>query len=138
MGKRILFVDDDALLRRLVRDMLARTGFEVSLASSGLEGLDSARRQPPDLFLLDVMMPGMDGFEVCRRIRRDPRLHAIPVVILSAMHGPDLNEQAVAVGADACLAKPFPPEALINVVHLALQVVVLENKSKQMGAQVAG
>lgn len=138
MGKRILFVDDDALLRRLVHDMLVRAGFEVSLASSGTEGLDSARRHPPDLVLLDVMMPVMGGFEVCRRIRQDPRLHAMPVVILSAMHGPDLHEKAVAVGADACLTKPFRPDMLLNTVHMALQGAALEHKPKRVTASVTG
>jgi two-component system alkaline phosphatase synthesis response regulator PhoP len=92
MGKQILFVDDDALLRRLVRHMLEQGGYKVSLASSGKEGLTSARTQLPDLILLDLMMPGMNGFEVCREIRRDPRFSSTPVVMLTAMSSVDVND----------------------------------------------
>jgi CheY-like chemotaxis protein len=132
MRKHILFVDDDALLRRLVHDMLEHEGYNVSLASSGPEGLASARGQSPDLFLLDLMMPGMDGFEVCREIRRDHRLSAIPVVMLTAMNSSDVNKKALAAGADMCVSKPFRPDTLLNAVNIAIQVAVLETGPRKM------
>ena len=132
MGKHILFVDDDALLRRLVRDMLEQEGYDVSLASSGTEGLAYARSQLPDLILLDLMMPGMDGFEVCQKIRRDRRLSAIPVVMLTAMKSSDLNTQALTAGADLCVSKPFRQDTLLNAVTIALQVAVIETRPREM------
>ena len=132
MKNHILFVDDDALLRRLVHDMLEHEGYILSLASSGAEGLTSARGHPPDLILLDLMMPEMDGFEVCREIRRDHRLSAIPVVMLTAMTNSDLNKQALTAGADLCVSKPFRPDTLLNAVITALQVAVLRNRPKEM------
>jgi len=132
MGKHILFVDDDALLRRLVRDMLEQEGYKVSVASSGDEGLATARGQPPDLILVDVMMPGMDGFEMCQEIRRDHRLYAVPVVMLTAMKNPDLDERATAAGADMCLGKPFQPTSLLNAVTLALQDATRRGKRPQV------
>jgi CheY-like chemotaxis protein len=130
--KHILFIDDDALLRRLVHDMLEHEGYTLTLASSGAEGLASARGQPPDLILLDLMMPGMDGFEVCREIRRTPRLSAMPVVMLTAMKNSDLNKQALTAGADLCLSKPFQPDTLLTAVTTALQAALLRNRPKEM------
>jgi DNA-binding response OmpR family regulator len=132
MRKHILFIDDDALLRRLVHDLLDHEGYHVSLASSGTEGLASARSQPPDLILLVLMMPGMDGFEVCREIRRDHRLSAIPVVMLTAMDSSDVNTQALTAGADMCVSKPFRPDTLRTAVTTALQVAVPRNRPKEM------
>jgi CheY-like chemotaxis protein len=132
MRNHILFVDDDALLRRLVHDMLKHEGYILTLASSGAEGLASARGHPPDLILLDLMMPGMDGFEVCREIRRDHRLSAIPVVMLTAMISSDVNKKALTAGADMCVSKPFRPDTLLNAVNIALQVAVLETRPREM------
>jgi DNA-binding response OmpR family regulator len=130
--KHILFIDDDALLRRLVHDMLEHEGYLLTLASSGAEGLASARGRPPDLILLDLVMPGMDGFEVCREIRRDHRLSAIPVVMLTAMKNSDLNKEALTAGADLCVRKPFRPDTLIAAVTAALQAALLRNRPKEM------
>jgi len=138
MAQRILFVDDDSLLQRLVHDVLDREGFSVSLASTGEEGLSSAHGDPPDLILLDIMMPGMDGFEVCQRIRRDHRLRPIPVVILTAMKKPNLNERAFAAGADMCLTKPFQPDELVSAVSFALRTSALKKGRKRMDVGLAG
>jgi CheY-like chemotaxis protein len=79
------------------------------------------------VILLDVMMPGMDGFEVCGAIRRDHALHKIPVVMLTAMESQDLHERACAAGAELCMTKPFWPEGLLNAVNIALQNVTLRH-----------
>jgi len=130
MGTHILCVDDEPLMRQLVSDVLKRHGFEVALATNGAEGLERARRRPPDLIVLDIMMPDMDGFEVCRQLRLDPRLRTIPVVMLTAMQSAKLNEQAFAVGADVCMTKPFVPDRLVNMVNIALQNAARQNKPK--------
>lgn len=131
MATRVLFVDDDALMGRLVRDFLEQEGFQVTVAPSGKDGLDLARQSPPDLILLDIMMPGMDGFEVCRALRKDVQLHKVPVVMLTAMESAKLNEQAFAAGAEVCMTKPFRPDRLLNVVNLALQNAALKRRPKQ-------
>ena len=128
MGKHILFVDDEALMRNLVGDVLREQGFQVSLAISGNDGLESARSCRPDLIVLDIMMPDMDGFEVCQEIRRDNQLHTIPVVMLTAMDNFKLNEQAFAAGADVCMTKPFVPDRLVNMVRTTLLNVTLKNQ----------
>ena len=127
MESRVLFIDDDASIGKLVRGLLEQRGFQVTLATSGRQGLDIARSNPPDVILLDVMMPGMDGFEVCGMIRQDQALHKIPVVMLTAMDSQDLHERACAAGAELCMTKPFWPERLLNVVNIALQNVSLKS-----------
>jgi two-component system alkaline phosphatase synthesis response regulator PhoP len=112
--------------------MLEHEGYLLTLASSGAEGLASARGRPPDLILLDLMMPGMDGFEVCREIRRDHRLSAIPVVMLTAMKNSDFNREALTAGADLCVSKPFRPDTLVAAVTAALQAALLRNRQKEM------
>ena len=121
MGCRVLFIDDDPLVGKLVRDLLEQEGYQVAVAISGKEGLNIARAQPPDVFLLDIMMPGMDGFQVCEAIRRDHALRSIPVVMLTAMESQKLNEQAFAAGAELCMTKPFSPERLLNAVNITVQ-----------------
>jgi DNA-binding response OmpR family regulator len=134
-GGRVLFIDDDPLVGKVVRDFLEQEGFQVAVATSGMAGLDLARSNPPDLFLLDIMMPGMDGFEVCDAIRRDQALCKLPVVMLTAMESQKLNERAFAVGAEVCMTKPFSPERLLNAVNIALQNASLKriksDKKKQ-------
>jgi CheY-like chemotaxis protein len=93
----------------------------VTVATTGKDGLDIARRHPPDLILLDVMMPGMDGFEVCKEVRQDAGLRKVSVVMLTAMESPKLNLRAFAAGAEVCVTKPFQPARLINAVHMVLQ-----------------
>jgi CheY-like chemotaxis protein len=135
MGSRVLFIDDDPLIGKLVRDLLEEEGFQVTVATSGQEGLDLARSHPPEVFLLDIMMPGMDGFEVCEAIRRDHALRSIPVVMLTAMESQKLNEQAFAAGAELCMTKPFSPKRLLNAVNIALQNASLKRINSEKKKQ---
>ncbi len=128
-GGRVLFIDDDALVAELVQDILEQEGFQVAIAPSGMAGLDLARSDPPKLFLLDIMMPGMDGFEVCEAIRRDRALCKVPVIMLTAMDSQNLNERAFAAGAEVCMTKPFAPERLLNAVNTALQNAFLKRSN---------
>ena len=100
-GGAVLSIDNDPLVVKSVQDFLEQEGFQVALATSGMAGLDLARSAPPALFLLDIMMPGMDGFEVCEAIRRDHALCKAPVIMLTAMDSQNLNKRAFAAGADA-------------------------------------
>ena len=86
---RVLVVDDDNNLRTIIATNLELEGFDVVSASGGEEALDHLRKQPVDLVLLDVMMPGLDGFEICRRIKADPALAPIPVVMVTALEDVD-------------------------------------------------
>jgi CheY-like chemotaxis protein len=96
--RRILLVDDSEPLRKLARVVLERKGgFEVALAASGEEGIEAARADPPDLVLLDVLMPGIDGLETLRRLRADPATAAIPVVFLTGRDDEEIA-QAAALG----------------------------------------
>ncbi|MGZ8493478.1 MAG: response regulator [Gemmatirosa sp.] len=102
---RVLVADDEEGTLGLMAEMLAHAGFDVVQARDGIEALARAREAPPDLALLDVMMPGLDGREVCRRMSADPALTKVPVVLHSAADERDIDWRAC--GADAFLQKPF-------------------------------
>lgn len=109
---RLLLIDDDADLRKLIKITLEFTaGWAVTTAADGAAGLEEARRQRPDAILLDVMMPVMDGYEVCRHLKQDPALAPIPVVLLTARKEQD-QERLRGSGAAGVVLKPFDPEAL--------------------------
>jgi len=120
MARHVLVVDDDPLIGQYLVDVLDGKGFTVTVARNGKEGLEAARSQRPDLILLDVMMPELNGFQVCEALRRDPALEATPVVMLTAMENQKLNELAFEAGAEACMTKPFQPDRLINIINLAI------------------
>lgn len=108
--RSVLIVDDDPLVRELLGEVLGSDAFDLRFAADGPTALQEVEAELPDLVLLDVMMPGMDGFEVCRRLRHvHPHLR---IVILTARVGRDEEAVALAAGADAFLAKPFSPLAL--------------------------
>jgi CheY-like chemotaxis protein len=119
-GKRVLIVDDDPMVRRLVRDYLEIAEYGVSEAVDGSDGVIKAEAQHPDIILLDLMMPGMDGYEVCRALKSNPGTREIPVIIATASGDVKLNHLAYAAGAHACITKPFRREALEAVIGLTL------------------
>src|SRR5688500_13916196 len=97
---RILVIDDSPPNVALVRAQLERAGHRVLTASTGREGLVVAAANPPDLILLDVMMPGLDGYEVCQRLKADPATRAIPVVMLTSLRERTDKIRALEIGAD--------------------------------------
>jgi CheY-like chemotaxis protein len=103
----ILLTDDDAMLRRLVKRMLEVDGYAVIEARSGEECLAQFAASPPVLVLLDAMMPGLDGFETCRRLKKLPGGDAIPVLMITGLDDADLHEQVAAAGAIGVLSKPI-------------------------------
>ncbi len=108
----ILVIDDDELVSRTLQRALKVYGYQVMVAHSGTEGLQLARRHQPDLFILDIMMPGADGYQVCRQIRGDPLLSDLPVLFLTARLKDEDKIEGFRAGADDYLTKPFNMEEL--------------------------
>lgn len=116
--ERILVVDDEASILQLVTYNLIRTGYEVTSAESGEEALQTAKREAFDLVLLDVMLPGMDGFEVCKEIRKSS---AVPIIMLTA-RGEEIDRVVgFEIGADDYVTKPFSPRELLGRVKAILR-----------------
>ena len=120
MTKKILVVDDEPMVIKMATDALRARGFDVIDAASGYEGLIMARETHPDLILLDVVMPDLDGHEVLARLRKDERTKAIPVIHLSAIGDFDEQLQAMEHGADDYITKPFKPTDLADRVEAFL------------------
>jgi CheY-like chemotaxis protein len=118
---RVLIVDDDPVIRDVVRAVLEDGSYELEEAENGDDALRAAAKRPPDLVLLDVMMPGMDGFEVATRIKADPKLAKTVVVMLTAKDAPEDRKRGLASGADAYFTKPFSPLELLSTVAVALE-----------------
>jgi len=110
----VLVVDDDAFIRRPLELILSEEGFRPVLASDGDDCLTLIDRDRPDLIILDVMMPGRDGFEVCDTIKRDPHLADIPVILLSARGRESDRARGMSVGAADFFTKPYSPSELIR------------------------
>ena len=107
MSRRILVVDDDPRLLHVVAMYLSIEGYEVDTAANGEEGLRLLEQKRPDLVILDVMMPGIDGLEACRRIKSNPETRSIPVVLFTALSRTDDVENGRAAGANRFINKPF-------------------------------
>jgi two-component system, OmpR family, alkaline phosphatase synthesis response regulator PhoP len=118
---KILVIDDEKDLRELVKYSLQKEGFGVESVNDGESGLAAAVSSPPDLVLVDLMMPGIDGLEVCRRLRSDNRTNAIPVVILTAKSGEPDRVVGLELGADDYVTKPFSPRELAARVKAVLR-----------------
>jgi two-component system phosphate regulon response regulator PhoB len=123
-AKRILSIDDDPEIRELVTEVLSRAGWDVVAAADGPSGLRAAREHCPDLILLDVMMPGMNGYAVCDDLQIDPRTSHVPVVFLTAMNDPRDRARALALGATDYLVKPFDPRTVAECVARNLSVAL--------------
>ena len=118
--KTVLVIDDQPFFVTMQQNLLKQQGYRVLAATNGTDGLARAKQFKPDLILLDVEMPGLDGFAVCEKLKQDEELRQIPVVILTATQDIKLNEKAFKVGAEATVMKSISGERLINVVRLAL------------------
>ena len=116
MSKRIMIVDDEPDLITLVQVRLAASGYEVIAAHDGGEGLEKAQKEKPDLILLDVMMPGIDGFEVLRKLKNSPQTISIPVIMLTAKGDRQSLSKAKDLGATDYITKPFNSEALLDLI----------------------
>ena len=112
--KRILIVDDEVDLVELVKLRLEANGYEVMVAGDGQSGLDKARTEKPDLIVLDVMLPKIDGYKVCRMLKFDEKYRHIPIIMFTARAQESDRKTGEQVGADAYITKPFEPEALLS------------------------
>jgi len=121
MPLRILVVDDEAINLKLVSRLLEMEGYEVITAQSGEASLRLIEQTPPDLALLDVMMPDMDGYELCRRLRQNPLTAGIPIVMLTALVDENDRLKGIEAGADDCLPKPFNVELMHALLARLLQ-----------------
>lgn len=117
MPKRILMVDDEPDLIKIVHARLAAYGYEFISAESGLEGLDKAEKEKPDLILLDVMMPHMHGFDMLSKLRDNPTTASIPTIMLTARDDTKSISKAKDLGAKDYITKPFNLEALLDSVQ---------------------
>ncbi len=118
MSDLILVIEDEPKIARLARDYLEKYGYRVLLAADGAAGLAAARREPPDLVLLDLLLPGLDGREVCRRLRAES---AVPIIMLTALAEESDQIVGLELGADDYITKPFSPAVLVARVRAALR-----------------
>ncbi len=117
MGKTVLIVDDEPSLIVALQFLLEENGFATRVAFSGEEALESIAAHRPDLVLLDIMLPAVDGFEVCRRIRENPETRDIRIVLLSALGGQAHITRGMDLGADAYITKPFANAELLSRIR---------------------
>ncbi|MCQ8105711.1 EAL domain-containing protein [Methylomonas sp. SURF-2] len=129
---KILVVDDTLASLKLLSDLLKAEGYEVRSAISGELALESAISNPPDLLLLDVLMPGMDGFEVCRRLKANPNTRHVPVIFISALSDTDEKVQGFGLGAVDFVTKPYQREELLSRVRTHLEIERLRNHLEDM------
>lgn len=122
LTQSVLIVDDEPMARTLLRLMLVRAGFNVAEAEDGFDALAKIKDAPPDIVLLDVMMPGMDGFTVCERLRLEKETFSLPIIMLSAKTDLDSINKGLRVGATKYLTKPISPEDLTHHVREVLGV----------------
>jgi DNA-binding response OmpR family regulator len=120
MPKRILLVDDDELILLSLQDLFAASGLAVSTVGSGAEALRLAGAEPYDAVVLDVVMPGMSGLEVCRKLRQMPGYARVPILLLTAKSEEADRLKGLEAGADSFLPKPFDPGRLVELVREAL------------------
>jgi two-component system cell cycle response regulator DivK len=117
MTKRILVIEDQEDLRGVLRDLFTRSGYIVIEAADGLAGVASAKSNRPDVIIMDIQMPVMDGYEAARRIKSDPSLTQIPVVAVSSFAMKGDEEKARAAGCDQYVTKPYSPMQLLRMIR---------------------
>lgn len=121
MAARILIADDEANIVVSLEYMMRREGYEVSVARDGTQALEAIRREQPDLVLLDAMMPGMSGFDVCQAVRAIDALRDTKILMVTAKGRDTDHARGLGVGADAYLTKPFSTKQLLSIVRELLE-----------------
>jgi two-component system cell cycle response regulator DivK len=117
MTKRVLVVEDHEDNRQILRDLLESAGYDMIEAKDGEEALVAAGSQRPDLILMDIQLPILDGYEATRRLKADPTLKAIPIIVVTSYALSGDEEKAYAAGCDAYVAKPYDPLALLETIR---------------------
>ena len=114
--KKILIVEDDPSFSRAISHIIEKEGYDVITASNGMAGLRMAKDENPDLLILDVMLPGLDGFEICHQLRQDPQTEKLPIIMLSAK-GQEIDKTTgLKVGANEYLTKPIDRALLLEKI----------------------
>ncbi len=122
MAEKILIVEDDKFLRELISQKLVREGYDIAEAIDGEKGIKAVREEKPDLILLDLILPGIDGFEVLTKIKEDPKIAQIPVIILSNLGQKDDIERGLKMGAvDYLIKAHFTPGEIIEKIKTSLK-----------------
>lgn len=124
MGKRILIVDDEPSIVVSLEFLMKREGFDVEVAPNGEAALAAIDRRAPDLLLLDLVLPGVSGFDVCQRVRADPRLRDVKIIVLTARGGVSDRHKGLDVGADRYVTKPFSTKDVVAQVKQLLEAEV--------------
>jgi len=133
---KVLVVDDTPQNARLLEAMLSPRGYSVVLAHSGLDGLEKVRTERPDLVLLDIVMPDISGYEVCRRLREDPETRLLPVVMMTSSGDQD-KVDTIEAGADDFIARPFNPSELLSRVRSLLRIKTYHDTIQAQAAELA-
>ena len=132
MKKKILVIEDDPSTLRFIEYTVQQEGLQVLTERNGLDGLKSAQTKQPDLIILDIMLPGLDGYEVCHRLRQKTETASIPILMLSAKARQEDKDTGIRVGADDYLTKPVDPSEIVTKVQTLLankdQVILKEQK----------
>jgi two-component system alkaline phosphatase synthesis response regulator PhoP len=113
MPRKILIIEDDRSAARLAQYTIQQAGYDVILAYDGYEGLEKTLNEHPDLVILDIMLPGLDGYEVCHRLRAEPETITLPILMISAKAREEDRNIGLKVGADDYLAKPVEPSVML-------------------------
>lgn len=119
-NKRILMIDDEQDILLPLKYRLESSGYDIRTATTGVEGLEKARKESPDLIVLDLMLPGLDGYQICGMLKHDRLYMKIPILILSARAQPKDIELGLKVGADAYVTKPFDLQELLLKIESLL------------------
>lgn len=114
--KRLLIVDDEVDLAQMIKFRMENNGYDVLLAHDGQSALEMARKERPDLIILDLMLPKMDGYKVCGLLKKDSRYSHIPIIIFTAKGQEDDMKLGQELGADAYIVKPFEPQVLLGKI----------------------
>jgi two-component system phosphate regulon response regulator PhoB len=128
----ILVVEDDEDIQQLLTYNLEAAGFEVQTSPDGPEGIEAAHAEHPNLIILDLMLPGMDGFDVCRELKRDPETSHIPIIMLTARSEEVDRIVGLELGADDYVVKPFSPRELILRVRAVLRRTTVEEQERSI------
>jgi two-component system, cell cycle response regulator DivK len=129
MSKRILVVEDQPDNRQIIRDMLAPTDYEITEAENGEEALAAIAKQRPDLILMDIQLPIMDGYTATSRIKSDPKLRSIPIIAVTSYALSGEDKKARAAGCDDCVPKPFSPRQLLPKIRQSSRSIAAVHES---------
>ncbi|HEX9331682.1 MAG TPA: HD domain-containing phosphohydrolase [Anaerolineales bacterium] len=140
MGSMVLIVDDEYIGRETLQSVLEGEGYELEMAENGMQAIEKAKKLLPDVILLDVMMPGMTGYEVCQRIRNDPEIAEIPIIILTALDDRESLLNALKAGADDFISKPFDRyelrARLLGITRLNRYQKLIQERAKLQEANI--